>query len=75
VYSAFAPGFVLAVVRRTKEGGHLAAHGATVVVAVFHSDMIVPDPGYLSQLVDSKLPAQPHLASCYADVPEEPLCG
>ena len=76
MYSAFALGFdlvALTVVRRTKEEGHLAAHGLTVAVAVFRSDMIVPGPGYLSQLVDSRLPARPHLASCCADVPKEPF--
>ena len=52
---------VLAVVRRTKEVVHLAAHAGTVVVG-FHSDMIVPDPVYLSRLADSTLPAPPHLA-------------
>jgi hypothetical protein len=53
------------------EGRHLAAHGVTVVVAEFHSDMIVPDPVYLAQLTDSRLPARPHLASYCADEPVE----
>jgi len=60
---------VLAVVRRTREVGHLVAHVAIVVKAVFHSDMTVPGLVYLPRLTDS-MPLVPlHLASYCADVP------
>jgi len=54
---------VLAVVRRTREVGHLVAHVTIVVTAVFHSDTTVPGLVYLSQLTDSMPPVPPHLAS------------
>ena len=64
---------VLAVVRRTREVGHLVAHVTIVVTAVFHSDTTVLGLVYLPRLTDSMPPVRPHLASCYADVPIEPF--
>jgi len=58
---------VLAVVRRTREVGHLVAHVATVVTAVFHSDTTVLGLAYLSRLTGSMPPVPPHSASYYAD--------
>jgi hypothetical protein len=60
---------VLAVVRRTREVGHLVAHVAIVVTAVFRSDTSVLGLAYLSRLTDSMPPVPPHSTSYYADVP------
>ena len=62
---------VLAAARRMREVGHPVVHAVTAVVAEFHSDRTVPGLAYLSRLADSRLPALPHLASCYASTPIE----
>jgi hypothetical protein len=64
---------VLAVVRRTREVGHLAAHVAIVVIAVFRSDTTVVGLACLSRLTGSMRPVLPHSASYYADAPIEPF--